>query len=215
MTENLTHTKPVSAKDRFESLDVLRGVAVMGILMVNVQVFLMYWGALETPLAHMDATGDNATVWRLTYAFFEMKFITIFSALFGAGIMLIVGDQADASTKLHYSRMTWLLVIGLLHGFVFWFGDILTIYALVGMLAVLFRRMSIAKLLIWGVAAIALTNLLMVVVEWSSAQNPALLKPQPFGIIPDEETLTGWVNAYQSGYTNRASCSRSGRSAAT
>ena len=194
------HTAPVAAKDRFESLDVLRGVAVLGILMVNAPTFFIYWGAMEYPPAHMDVTGPNADAWRLMTVFFEQKFITLFSALFGAGIMLIVGEAEDASLKLHYRRMIWLLVFGLVHGFVFWFGDILTAYALIGMLAVLFRRMSVLKLVLWGLALIALTNLIMVLNEISMAQTPAMMEPSPFGVVPDQESLDMWVNAYQSGF---------------
>lgn len=195
-----THTAPVSGKDRFESLDLLRGLAVLGILMVNAPTFFIYWGAFEYPPAHMDVTGANADAWRLMTVFFEQKFITIFSALFGAGIMLIVGDAEDASRKLHYRRMTWLLVFGLIHGFLFWFGDILTAYALIGMLAVLFRRMAPVKLLLWGAGLIVLTNLIMVVNELSMAQSPMMLEPSAFGVVPDEDTLAMWVNAYQSGF---------------
>ena len=90
------HTAPVAVKDRFESLDVLRGLAVLGILMVNVQAFTMASNAYVYPPAHMDVSGANLTVWFLTHVFFEMKFITIFSALFGAGVMLMVGDEPDA-----------------------------------------------------------------------------------------------------------------------
>ena len=194
------HTAPVAAKDRFESLDVLRGIAVLGILMVNAPTFFIYWGAMEFPPAHMDVTGANADAWRLMTVFFEQKFITLFSALFGAGIMLIVGEAKDASLKLHYRRMIWLLVIGLVHGFVFWFGDILTAYALIGMLAVLFRRMSVLKLVLWGLALILLTNLIMVLNEVSMAQNPAMMEPTAFGVVPDQESLDMWVNAYQSGF---------------
>jgi len=200
MSQVMPHTAPVLVRNRFESLDMLRGFAVMGILPVNVQMFLMYWGALDMPPVHMDITGPNAVVWRVTYTFFEMKFITIFSALFGAGIVLMMGEAENASRKLHYSRMIWLLVFGLVHGFVFWFGDILTGYALAGMLAVLFRRMSIRRLLIWGSAAILLTNLLLAATGWSSAVNPIIYEPQPFGVVPDQQSLQTWISAYQSGF---------------
>lgn len=194
------HTAPVAAKDRFESLDVLRGVAVLGILMVNAPLFFLYWGAFEYPPAHMDVTGANADAWRLVTVFFEQKFITIFSALFGAGIMLIVGEAADASTKLHYRRMLWLLAFGLVHGFLLWFGDILTAYALIGMLAVLLRRMSVFKLVLLGVVGILLTNLIILANEYATTVTPTMLEPTPFGIVPDEETLTMWVGAYQNGF---------------
>jgi uncharacterized protein len=191
---------PVAGKDRFESLDVLRGVAVLGILMVNAPTFFYYWGAFEYPPAHMDVTGANADAWRVMAVFFEQKFITIFSALFGAGIMLIVGEAADASTKLHYRRMLWLLAFGVIHGFLFWFGDILTAYALIGMIAVLFRRMSVLKLVLLGIGGILLTNMLIVASEYANTLSPAVLEPAPFGIVPDEDTLSSWVNAYQSGF---------------
>ena len=191
---------PVAAADRFESLDVLRGIAVLGILMVNAAFFFMYWGIQSYPPAHMSVEGANGTAWLAVHVFFELKFVTLFSCLFGAGIMLMVGDEAGASLKLHYSRMRWLLVIGLIHGFVFWYGDILTPYAIIGMIAVMFRRMSVAKLLIWGGVGIALTNALLVVQGWAATLSPDMYEPASFGPVPDAETLETWVGAYQSGF---------------
>lgn len=191
---------PVSAADRHESLDVLRGIAVLGILMVNVQLFMMYWGVQSYPPAHMSVEGADGTAWLVTHVFFELKFVTLFSCLFGAGIMLMVGDEPGASLKLHYSRMRWLLVIGLLHGFVLWFGDILTPYAIVGMFAVMFRRMSVTKLIIWGLVGIALTNALIFVQAWASTLSDQVYEPAKFGVVPDAWTLELWVGAYQSGF---------------
>jgi uncharacterized protein len=191
---------PVAAGDRYESLDVLRGIAVLGILMVNAAFFFMYWGVQSYPPAHMSVEGANGTAWLTMHVFFELKFVTLFSCLFGAGIMLMVGDEPGASLKLHYSRMRWLLAIGLIHGFVFWFGDILTPYAIVGMLAVLFRRMSVPKLLIWGLVGIALTNALVVVQGWAATLSPQMYEPAPFGPVPDADTLQMWVGAYQAGF---------------
>lgn len=195
-----TTITPVGEAERFESLDMLRGLAVLGILMVNIQAFAMYWGTLSYPPAHMDLSGANQTVWFVTHVFFELKFITIFSALFGAGVLLMVGQDESASKRLHFSRMTWLLIIGAIHGFVFWFGDILMPYALAGMVVVYFRRMSPAKLIGWGLAGIALTGLLMVASTWAQGMVPEASEPQPFGVNPDEETLTNWVSAYQSSF---------------
>lgn len=193
-------TAPVSAGDRYESLDVLRGVAVMGILMVNAAFFFMYWGVQSYPPAHMSVDGANGLAWLGMHVFFELKFVTLFSCMFGAGIMLMVGDEPGASLKLHYSRMRWLLAIGLIHGFVFWYGDILTSYAIIGMIAVLFRRMSVLKLLIWGVVGIVLTNALIVVQGWASTLSPQMYEPAPFGPVPDADTLEMWVGAYQAGF---------------
>jgi len=194
------HTAPVAVKDRFESLDVLRGLAVLGILMVNVQAFTMASNAYVYPPAHMDVSGANLTVWFLTHVFFEMKFITIFSALFGAGVMLMVGDEPDTSRKLHFSRMTWLLVIGLVHMFGLWFGDILVTYALAGFIIVFFRRMSPAKLIGWGLFWITLSGLLMVAIFASFVLLPENMTAVDVGMAYTDEQLADLVNAYQSGY---------------
>ena len=191
---------PVGSADRYQSLDVLRGVAVLGIAMVNVQAFMMYYGALSYPPAHMDATGANAAAWLFTHVFFEQKFVTLFSALFGAGLVLMVGEAADASRKIHFSRMRWLLLIGLIHGFVFWYGDILTQYALVGMIAVAFRKMGVVKLLIWGVLLVLLSNGLIVASLWATSALPGGLDPAPFSTVPDAETLTSFTAAFQAGF---------------
>ena len=65
--------------DRLISIDALRGVAVLGILMMNVQGFAMTPFAYDDPTMQMDLTGGNLTVWALAHTFFQMKFITIFS----------------------------------------------------------------------------------------------------------------------------------------
>ena len=192
--------RPVAAGDRYESLDVLRGVAVLGILMLNVQVFVMYFGAYSYPPAHMDYSGANAMAWVVQTVFFEMKFVTIFSALFGAGIMLMVGDRPDAPRKLHFSRMRWLLAIGLIHGFVFWFGDILAPYAVMGMIAVFFRKMGVVKLLLWGGLMVLISSALMLANLWAMSAIPGAMEPTPFGTVPDTETLAMMTEAYQAGF---------------
>ena len=195
-----TTITPVSETERFESLDVLRGIAVLGILMVNIQAFAMYWGALSYPPAHMSLEGANQTVWFLTHVFFELKFITIFSALFGAGVLFMVGEDPLASKSVHFRRMIWLFVIGLIHGFVFWFGDILVPYALAGMIVVFFRRMSPGKLIGWGLGGIALTGLLMVAGTWEQGAMPGGAEPMPYGPNPPEAFLDQWVAAYQASF---------------
>lgn len=147
--------------DRFESIDTLRGLAVLGILMMNIQAFAMVFAAYSWPPAHMDMTGANQTVWLVSNIFFHMKFITIFSALFGAGIVLMLGEDKSASLGIHYRRMAWLLVIGLIHAWIFWAGDILVPYAVMGMLVVLARRMSPRGLTIMGGIFILITGLVM------------------------------------------------------
>ncbi|MFW5660555.1 MAG: DUF418 domain-containing protein [Oceanicaulis sp.] len=193
---------PVAGGDRHESLDVLRGLAVLGILMVNIQAFMMYSNAYIYPPAHMDATGANATAWLVMHVFFELKFITLFSALFGAGVVMMVGEARDASKRLHFSRMRWLLVFGLVHMFGLWFGDILTMYAIAGFIIVFFRHMSPAKLIVWGLIWITISGLLFTALLGSFALVPeeAGMSDVDFGMRLEPDALQELVAAYHGGF---------------
>jgi uncharacterized protein len=184
--------------DRLVSIDALRGVAVLGILMMNVQAFAMIAQAYDNPIAHMDMTGANATVWAIANTFFSVKFITIFSALFGAGIMLMVGE--GEKTGKHQTRMTWLLVIGLIHAHVFWWGDILVSYALFGMLAVRARNWSVRKLLIWAAVMITVVGLLLTGLFASFTMIPDGIDPIKLGMALAPEDLETLVATYQAGF---------------
>lgn len=185
--------------DRLVSIDALRGVAVLGILMMNVQAFAMIPQAYELPTAHMDLSGANLTVWAIAHTFFSMKFITIFSALFGAGIVLMVGE---GDSRIHYRRMLWLLAIGLIHAYVFWYGDILVPYALVGMLAVMARRWSPGKLALVGLVATAATGLVMTGAYASFQLIPGGADPVKMGMALSEEDRAALVATYQAGFVD-------------
>jgi len=79
---------PIAADERIVSLDVLRGVAILGILLMNIQSFSMVGAAYFNPTAYGDLTGLNRFVWTLSHMVADTKFISIFSMLFGAGIVL-------------------------------------------------------------------------------------------------------------------------------
>jgi uncharacterized protein len=122
---------PVDQVERIRSLDVLRGFALLGILPVNIQVFAMIDAALFNPTAYGDLTGVNRLVHTLTHLLFDQKFMTIFSMLFGAGIVLLserIEARGGSSAKVHYSRTLWLIVFGVLHAHLLWYGDILYTY---------------------------------------------------------------------------------------
>lgn len=149
-------------QDRFESLDVLRGVAVLAIFAVNIQAMSLPAAMFANPslnTEYFDASGQK--LWAFVSTFIQFKFITIFSALFGAGIILMVGEEKPSEKfGVHYRRMFWLLLFGLTHAFVIWFGDILTPYAVAGMIVVLARRWRPNTLFIVGFVLIALSFLL-------------------------------------------------------
>lgn len=183
--------------DRLTGLDALRGVAVLGILMMNVQAFAMIPQAYDYPLAHMDVSGANLTAWSVAHTFFALKFITIFSALFGAGIVLMVGD---GDTRLHFRRMRWLLLIGLIHAYVFWYGDILVSYAIMGMIVVYARNWSPGRLTLVGLLAVAATGLLIVGLMSLFQLVPGDMDPVEMGMALSQEDLSARVAAFQASF---------------
>lgn len=133
---------PLAQTDRIVSIDLLRGIAVLGILIMNIQHFSMPSAAYINPSAYGDLTGWNKWIWILSHMLASGKFMSIFSMLFGAGILLFT-QRAEFKNKnsalLHYRRMGWLLLFGLMHAYLLWPGDILVSYSLCGMLVFLFR----------------------------------------------------------------------------
>ena len=130
--------------NRIESLDVLRGVALLGILLVNIENFAMPAIAQFNPTAYGDQTASNKAIHALTYVFAEQKFMAVFSMLFGAGVLLLFRKHESEGKKpdrLHYARMFWLLSFGLVHMFLVWGGDVLVVYAGCACVLYGFRRM--------------------------------------------------------------------------
>ena len=128
---------PVESAQRIKSIDVIRGFALLGILMMNIQSFGLIDAKYMNPMAQGEITGLSYYCWWFAHVFFDTKFMAIFSLLFGAGIVLMwerAKAKGQKSTGLHYRRMFWLLLIGLLHAHLLWYGDILVTYALCGML---------------------------------------------------------------------------------
>ena len=80
---------PVDDTERINSLDVLRGFALLGILVMHIQAFSMVGAAYMNPTAYGDLTGANYWVWYVSHLLFDQKFMALFSALFGAGIVLM------------------------------------------------------------------------------------------------------------------------------
>ena len=151
---------PVVQDARIDSIDVLRGFALLGILFMNIQLFAMPDMAYENPTAYGDLEGMNFNVWLGSRIFADQKFMTIFSMLFGAGIVLMTAraEARGGTARLHYRRMGWLMLIGLLHAHLLWAGDILFLYAVCGMAAYPFRRLSPKLLLAIGTATVAVMS---------------------------------------------------------
>ena len=152
---------PVGDPERIESLDVLRGLAVLGILLMNVQSFSMPEAVYINPTAYGDLGGGNGWVWLFSHVLADRKFVAIFSMLFGAGILLFTGraeTRGDPPTRLHVRRMLWLIVFGLAHAYLLWYGDILVAYGICGLLVYPLRRLRPGRRLALGLALMAVAS---------------------------------------------------------
>ena len=156
--------KPTIESRRIASIDVLRGLAMLGILVLNIQAFSMPFEAYGNPYAYGNIEGSNYWVFTGAMLLADMKFMAIFSMLFGAGMVLFI-DRLQAAGRpaysIHYRRMAWLLVIGVLHAYLLWYGDILVGYALCGMILVWCRRLPPWILCAGGLCLIAVSSVLM------------------------------------------------------
>lgn len=116
--------------ERNVTLDFIRGIAVLGILLLNIVAFGLPKAAYLNPAWYDAITPSDAWTWALMDVFAQVKFLTLFALLFGAGLqMLLVRGK-----RWIQSRLTLLMLLGLLHGLLLWEGDILLAYALVGLI---------------------------------------------------------------------------------
>ena len=144
---------PTLQPDRIHSLDLLRGIALLGILLMNIHAFGQAGSAYLNPTQGAGLEGYNFHLWNFNWLFADMRFLTLFSMLFGAGVMLFndrVKARGESQAKWHYRRMFFLFLFGLMHAYLIWAGDILVAYSICGCLIFLFRNASKKKLLISG-----------------------------------------------------------------
>ena len=194
----MTDADPTPPAERIVSLDALRGLAVLGILVINVWVFAMPESVLLNPTVYGEFTGANFWAWAVAHVFAKSKFITLFSVLFGAGILLFTDSKREdgaAAMGLYYRRIGWLLVIGLGHAYLLWYGDILVGYALCGLLLVSFRDRepaTLARIALLFFAAPFATELFAALV-----QGPSVIADQ---WRPAAATLEREVATYRSGW---------------
>lgn len=165
-----TTLAPTEREERIGMLDTMRGIAVLGILIMNVTGFGL-------PVAYDDPTnwggheGLNLTVWRIAALFFEGTMRGMFTLLFGAGALLFLQRHTARSpdlrpADLYFRRTMWLIVFGLLNGYVLlWPGDILFYYGVVGLLLFVFRNVSARKLIV-AAAVIMILQTAVAVTEW-------------------------------------------------
>ena len=167
--------RPTRPEDRLFSLDVVRGLAILGILAVNAMTFAWPHAVTANPTLQPGFDAQAAEAWQVMFVFFQDKMRTLFSMLFGASLFLIGGERSDkARGKLLRSRLFWLAVFGLIHGLAFWWGDILLLYAWTGVFVMLVRSWSARRLLIVGVSINLVCSLLYVGMMSMMALAPSM-----------------------------------------
>ncbi|XOZ33192.1 DUF418 domain-containing protein [Halomonadaceae bacterium KBTZ08] len=139
--------------NRLASLDVLRGIAILGILVINVRAFAEVSTAQLNPGVMGSFEGPDFWIWFVSHLLFEYSFMPLLAALFGAGLV-IQGDRLSArglqAGRVIRRRMAALAMIGLGHLVFIWYGDILLLYAVVGVIAARFRHLPPPRLLGWA-----------------------------------------------------------------
>jgi uncharacterized protein len=160
---------PATTDERISAIDVLRGVAVLGILLINIEDFgLLHsnksaagteWVGVYLP----ETLSHRAVIlWCALRALFEGKMRAIFSMLFGAGVVLLTSrlerrNGAIPVADIYYRRTLWLLLLGVAHAYLLWEGDILYSYAVTGLFLFPFRRLPARRLMILGALALAIS----------------------------------------------------------
>ena len=150
---NTNDISPVKTSERFIILDALRGFALLGICMANFPEFSLYTFLSPEAAASMPTAVQDKITRYLLYIFVDGKFYTLFSLLFGLGFSIIIRNAERKGVngfRIFYRRMGMLMLFGLLHLMFIWSGDILLLYALLGMLLPFFRQVPDKKLLGWA-----------------------------------------------------------------
>lgn len=169
--------EPVASGERVVLIDVLRGFAIFGILLVNMGLF--FSPVYDQFLSHVPFPGALDEAARKLIVFFaQAKFYPMFSFLFGMGLAIQMERTAARGRPVagfFSRRMAWLLAIGLAHAFLLWFGDILVLYSLLGFLLLLFRKRKPRTLAVWTVILLLIPVLLI----WTYAAYFTLAQQLP------------------------------------
>lgn len=198
MDQNTRQLTPSSEKERIDSIDMLRGFALFGVLLVNTQMFN---DTLHTFSGNpFSYEGTDQLVALLIQIFATGKFYTLFSFLFGLGFYLFTHRLVEKGINplpIFQRRLFFLLLFGLLHMVFFWYGDILTGYAMGGFVLMLFYRQTPNRIRAWSLGILAITILFLSWLVSSPTMNPSLMTPQAYEVY--QQSLQRFVTQYREG----------------
>lgn len=215
---DIVNVKSDSNSRRIDLLDSLRGFAVLGILIMNIQSFAMPSQAYFNPFAWGNESGELFNVagitYILTHVLIDQKFMTIFSLLFGVSMVLMAENyqnkQPRVSSKLVsplnflLRRYFFLLLIGLVHAYFIWEGDILVSYSLCAFFIIWFRNKSITYLIVLGLFLFFVPIIILLLIGASVSEDIIQFDLQKDWVISQEElkkliqTVNGtWLDLFK------------------
>ncbi|RSK25867.1 DUF418 domain-containing protein [Bacillus sp. HMF5848] len=191
-------SSPVLGKERIVTIDIIRGFALFGIFLVNMPsfhspLFLDSLHGMETEYAGLDYWVD------LFFTLFvDSKFFTIFSFLFGLGFYIFMSRAEEKGlrmNRLYIRRILGLLLLGLLHLILLWYGDILHSYAITGLLLLLFYKRKVKTMVVWAITLLVLFHLLLS--SMLLLPNEVLVDMQESSAVAYEAQKTEYINVYE------------------
>lgn len=213
-------SRPVSATERIKSIDTIRGVALLGILMMNIPGFGInsdFW----YPLLTGPRAGKDYYTFAIVFIFFEGTMRGLFSMLFGAGMVLFMQNkrslpEGPSVPELYYRRLLWLVFFGLINAYVLlWPGDILFFYGLLGMLLFPLRKIKPQWLVVIALTCVSFT---MIKSQWNwsetrekrMAYNEAIKAKKDSVKLTDEQqgAITTWEEMEKNAKPDTANTNR-------
>lgn len=150
---------PVKQSERIVLLDSLRGIAILGILLVNIRGFGLPYEAIADPVVINDTSGKDYYAWFINEWAIDGNFRSLLSMLFGAGMILFLNRIEKKGGEVFFRRQCWLLIFGFINTYLLlWFWDVLYMYAICGMVLYAFRKLSVPGLLIAAAICLLLTD---------------------------------------------------------
>ncbi|UJW57787.1 DUF418 domain-containing protein [Bacillus sp. A116_S68] len=202
MNHSDKYSKPIAVHERVDELDMIRGFALLGILVANMPFFgssfvysILANDRLWTEGYHIFAEG-------FIHFFATSKFFTMFSFLFGLGFVIFLERAAEKTKhprRLFLRRLFFLLIFGLIHAFGIWYGDILVLYAITGVLLLLFHKAKPKTVIIWAFCLIGLPALLFTFLAFLMYVARDMIPADIEGISYGTELAEQAFAAYSSG----------------
>jgi len=189
--EKTTIAAPIAESSRIKTIDMLRGIALLGILLMNIPSFAMPDYSFEA--FKNDPKSINFWVYTLITIVFEGKMRAMFSIIFGAGVLLFIANKGGIGkslTPLFYRRMFWLVLFGLLHAhLLLWSGDILYLYGICGMFLYLVRNTS-PKYLIWVIPFVAIVDFTVGTLQYQDIRENRIAYTEAVKAQNEKKNLT-------------------------